>query len=126
MAPEARDAEEIVAVATEVLEDLQAIDVVKLDVRHLTSLMDYMLIASGRSDRHVRAIADELQERCKSAGIRVVSKEGTEAGEWILVDLVDVVVHIMLPRTRDFYELEKLWSISQSGSDADRASLRIR
>ena len=74
----------------------------------------------------MRAIADELAERCKAAGIPVVSREGQEAGEWILVDLLDVVVHVMLPKIRDFYELEKLWDISRPADSADRNHLGIR
>ena len=118
--------ERIVGVAHAALEELKATDVVSLDVRHLTSLLDVMIVASGRSDRHVRAIADALAEHCKSAGIHVASREGHEAGEWILVDLIDVVVHVMLPKTRSFYELEKLWDISRPADDANRDRLRVR
>ena len=110
----------------EVLDDLKAIDLRCLDVRHLTTMMDYMVIASGRSDRHVRALADALVERCKEAGVPILGQEGQEAGEWVLVDLADVVVHVMLPKTRDFYEIEKLWEISRPESDADRNHIGIQ
>lgn len=115
----------IADLAVTVLEDMKASEIVRLDVRHLTSMMDYMIIASGRSDRHVRAVAEALVERCKAANVPIVGQEGQESGEWILVDLVDVVVHVMLPRTRDFYELEKLWDISRPPDDADRDNFGI-
>lgn len=101
-----------------VLDDLKAEDVQVLDVRHLTSIMDIMIVASGRSDRHVRAVADALVERCDEAGLTLLGIEGREGGEWVLVDLADVVVHIMLPRVRAFYEIEKLWDISEVDGEA--------
>ncbi|HEX9878505.1 MAG TPA: ribosome silencing factor [Gammaproteobacteria bacterium] len=96
----------------DVLDDLKAQSVLRLDVRHLTSLMDTMIIASGGSDRHVRAVAQALLERCRQSGYEPVGVEGEAGGEWVLVDLGDTVVHIMLPKTRDFYSLENLWDIS--------------
>lgn len=95
-----------------VLDELKAEDVRRLDVRHLTSITDIMVVASGRSDRHVRALADALIERCEEHGRRPLGVEGQRGGEWVLVDLGDVVVHVMLRRTRDFYDIEKLWDIS--------------
>ncbi|HLF09883.1 MAG TPA: ribosome silencing factor [Gammaproteobacteria bacterium] len=100
------------ALVADALDDLKAQHVNSLDVRHLTSMTDTMIIASGRSDRHVRALADAVVERCQEAGIAPLGVEGKDAGEWVLVDLADVVVHVMLPRARDFYNLEKLWDIS--------------
>lgn len=93
------------------LDDLKAVDVSVLDVRHLTTVTDTMVIASGRSDRHVRAIAGAVVEQSKKAGFRPLGIEGERSGEWVLVDLADVVVHVMLPRVRDFYNLEKLWDM---------------
>jgi ribosome-associated protein len=107
-----KSAKEIAAFALAVLDDLKAENVLRLDVRHLTSLLDLMIIASGRSDRHVRALADALVERAAQAGIPLLGVEGQQSGEWVLVDLADVVIHVMLPRTRAFYELEKLWDIA--------------
>jgi ribosome-associated protein len=118
--------EQIADLAIEALDDTKAIDVHRLDVRHLTTMMDYMIVASGRSDRHVRALADALVERCKLEGVPILGQEGQEAGEWILVDLTDVVVHVMLPKTRDFYEIEKLWEIARPDPDADRSHQRVR
>ena len=107
-------------VAVAALDDLKAQDVTALDVRHLTSVTDTMLLASGRSDRHVRSLADSVVERCKEAGIVPLGVEGQEAGEWILVDLGDVVVHVMLPRVREFYNLERLWDIAAREAAAER------
>jgi ribosome-associated protein len=97
---------------------MKAENIEVLDVRHLTSIMDVMLVASGRSDRHVRALADSVVERCREVGLPLLGIEGQEGGEWVLVDLADVVVHVMLPRTRAFYEIEKLWGISLAGGEA--------
>jgi ribosome-associated protein len=87
--------------------------------------MDFMIVATGRSDRHVRSLGDALVESCKEDGIEVLGMEGKESAEWLLVDLVDVVVHIMLPRTRDFYEIEKLWDFSPRDEDANRSHIGI-
>jgi ribosome-associated protein len=103
---------ELADLVVRTLDDIKAQNVLRLDVRHLTSMTDAMIIASGRSDRHVRAIAQTLVEKCKEAGFEPLGIEGADAGEWVLVDLGDVVVHIMLPKVRDFYSLEKLWDIA--------------
>lgn len=92
------------------LDDLKARDVVVIDVRGLTSIADSMVIASGTSDRHVRSLAQSVVEKCKESGHRPLGVEGLKDGEWVLVDLQDIVVHVMLPRVRDFYNLEKLWA----------------
>jgi len=104
------------------LDGLKAADVQVLDVRHLTTVTDTMVIASGRSDRHVRAIAAAVVEQCKRAGHRPLGVEGERSGEWVLVDLADVVVHVMLPRVREFYSLEKLWDLPVRVDDAEAAS----
>ena len=92
------------------LDDLKARDVTVLDVHSLTTITDTMIVASGTSDRHVRSLAENLIEQCKKSGVRPIGVEGLEGGEWVLVDLPDVLVHVMLPKVRDFYNLEKLWS----------------
>lgn len=117
---------QIADLAVEVLDDHKATDIRCLDVAHLTSMMDFMVIATGRSDRHVRALGNALTSFCKKRSIEVLGSEGQEAAEWLLVDLVDVVVHIMLPRARDFYEIEKLWDISLCDDDADRGNLSVQ
>ncbi|HUF73557.1 MAG TPA: ribosome silencing factor [Gammaproteobacteria bacterium] len=112
--------------AIAVLDDHKATNIRCLDVSHLTSLMDFMIVGTGRSDRHVRALGDALIESCKENGIEILGSEGQEAAEWLLVDLVDVVVHVMLPRTREFYDIEKLWDISPRGDDANRTHIGVR
>lgn len=96
--------------ALEALEALKAEDIVQLDVRCLASFTDYMIFASGNSTRHVNAIAEAVIEAAERAGKAVLGVEGTDVAEWVLVDLGDVIVHIMLPDVRRYYELEKLWS----------------
>jgi ribosome silencing factor RsfS/YbeB/iojap len=91
------------------LTELKAIDVRALDVRGITDITDIMVVASGTSDRHVKSIADRVVQRCKEAGYRPYGLEGERDGEWVLVDLQDIVLHVMLPRVREFYALEKLW-----------------
>jgi len=100
------------------LDDLKAEAIIVLDVRHLTTVTDIMVVASGRSDRHVRAIAGAVVEQCKRAGFRPIGVEGARSGEWVLVDLGDLVVHVMLPRVREFYNLEKLWDMPARADDA--------
>jgi len=91
------------------LEDLKAVNIKVLDVRGLTDVADTMIVASGTSDRHVRAIAENVTVQAKAAGRRPLGTEGKQDGEWVLVDLQDVLVHVMLPRVREFYALEQLW-----------------
>jgi len=96
------------------LEEIKAKDIVVLDVHKLTSITDIMVIASGTSNRQVKALADNVVEKAKAAGCRPLSVEGEREGEWILVDLADVVVHVMMPVTREFYQLEKLWGMEEA------------
>ncbi|MBL8298640.1 MAG: ribosome silencing factor [Rhodanobacteraceae bacterium] len=97
------------------LEGLKAKDITELDVRGKTSIADYIVVASGTSTRHVKSIADEVIKFAKKAGSPPLGVEGQREAEWVLVDLGDIIVHIMLPRVREFYGLERLWSV---GGDA--------
>ncbi|HFD78860.1 MAG TPA: ribosome silencing factor [Gammaproteobacteria bacterium] len=105
--------EELKRIVLEALRDLKAVDISEIDVRGRTSVTDYMIVASGTSDRHVKSIADAVVMACKKAGVAPLGVEGEREGEWVLVDLGDVVVHVMQPRVREFYALEKLWSVAE-------------
>lgn len=102
------------------LEDTKAKDVVILDVRKMTTVTDYMVVASGTSNRHVRALADAVEKASREQGHRPNGVEGAGGGEWILLDLQDVLVHVMLPRVREFYNLEKLWSLTPAADLVSR------
>ena len=106
--------EALLELAQTSLEDSKARDIRVLDVRSLTTVTDYLLVASGTSDRHVKALASQLVETAKQAGQVPIGVEGEDSGEWVLVDLADVVVHVMQARAREFYKLEDLWT---GGSD---------
>ena len=103
---------DLVGMVEEALDELKAVDIQTLEVGKMTSITDFMVIAGGTSDRHVRAVADNVIAKAKEANVEILGVEGHEFGEWILVDLADVVVHIMQAKTRDFYKLENLWSMS--------------
>jgi len=105
------NSEQLSELVVEALEDVKGKDIVRLDVRELTSVTDYMIVASGTSNRHVKALADAVVEKSKAAGHRPIGVEGEDGSEWVLIDLGDTLVHVMLPRVREFYNLEKLWSL---------------
>jgi ribosome-associated protein len=105
------------------LEELKAKDVREIDVRGKTSIADLLVIASGTSARHVKSIADEVSKFAKKAGVMPLGVEGEQEGEWVLVDLGDVIVHVMLPRIREFYGLERLWTVGDHGHEVDAAQL---
>jgi ribosome-associated protein len=109
-------------VITAALEDMKAVNVKVLDVRALTDIADTMVIASGNSDRHVRSIAERVLEKAKAAGFRPLGTEGERDGEWVLVDLQDIVLHVMLPRVREFYGLERLWDHAETAPVATIAA----
>jgi ribosome-associated protein len=100
------------------LDDMKAVNIRTIDVRGLTDIADTMIIASGNSDRHVRSIADRVIQNAKAAGVRPFGVEGARDGEWALVDLHDVIVHVMLPRVREFYGLERLWAAAELAAPA--------
>ena len=107
----------------ETLEDLKAIDVQEVDVSGQNPLTDRFVVATGSSTRHVKSMAEKLVLKAKAAGFPPLGVEGEREGEWVLVDLNDVIVHLMLPQTRAFYNLEKLWEASnQQRSGASRSA----
>jgi len=106
------DHDALLALVTTSLEDMKAVDLVNVDVRDKTSVADNMIVCTGTSRRHVVSIAEHVSQQAKQAGLSVSGIEGVEGGEWALVDLGDVLVHVMQAATRDLYELEKLWSMA--------------
>jgi ribosome-associated protein len=90
--------------------DAKAQDIVALDVRKVSDFADYLFVASGTSTRHVASIADKVEEKLAAHGVKASGSEGHDVGDWVLIDYGDIVVHVMRPQTRDFYNLEKLWS----------------
>lgn len=110
------DIEKLKALIIDALEDLKACDIKVIDVRGKSSITDLMVIASGNSTRQVKSIADNVEKKALENGIRPLGREGEQGSEWVLVDLGDAVIHVMLPATRDFYNIEKLWDMDSSAS----------
>ncbi len=109
------DSKALCDLIVDALEEVKGKDIVTLDVRNLTTVTDYMIVASGTSNRHVKALAEAVAAKAKSAGHRAAGIEGESGSEWVLLDLEDALVHVMLPRVREFYNLEKLWSLNPVG-----------
>lgn len=109
--------EELAEIVLKTLDDMKAQDINTLDVRGKTSITDIMVFASGTSDRHVKSLAESVAFQAKMAGEPPIGIEGETEGEWALVDLNGVVVHIMQPKVRDFYQLERLWSVGDKSTD---------
>ncbi len=105
------NSDELCNLIIEALDDVKAQNIVKLDVRNMTAVTDYMIIASGTSTRHVQALVDNVAKKTTAAGHKPIGVEGEEGSEWVLLDLQDALVHVMLPKVREFYNLEKLWSL---------------
>lgn len=100
------------------LDDIKAKDIREIDVRGKTSIADVLVIASGTSTRHVKSIADEVVKLSKQAGNMPIGVEGQREAEWVLVDLGDIIVHVMLPRVREFYGLERLWTVGDAAAES--------
>jgi ribosome-associated protein len=101
--------EEIQQIVIQSLEDLKAVDIKYINVEGVAGFTDRMVFASGTSTRHVKSIANSVQDAAKKRGVTVLGMEGEDVGDWILIDLGEVVVHIMIPDTREFYDIERLW-----------------
>jgi ribosome-associated protein len=101
--------EQLQQLAIEALNDLKALDLVVMDISQLTNIADTMIICSGRSNRHVKSLAENVIKKAKEIHLSYIRSEGEDSGEWVIVDLADVIVHVMLPNTREFYNLEDLW-----------------
>jgi len=112
------NSEKLSDLVVDALEEIKGLDIIKLNVRDMTSVTDWMIVASGTSSRHVQALVDNVAEKAKAVGHRPIGVEGESGGEWVLLDLQDALVHVMLPKVREFYNLEKLWSIRPSGDAA--------
>jgi ribosome-associated protein len=111
------DSETLKNQVIDALEDIKGNDIVCLDVTGQTDIADHMVVASGNTPRQVKALVNSVLEKVKPQGVQVLSVEGTDTSEWVLVDLADVIVHVMLPQVRDFYDLERLWSLSPKDNE---------
>ena len=109
------NSEQLTALVIDALDDVKAQDIIRLDVRKMTTVTDYLVVASGTSNRHVQALVENVAEKATEAGHKPIGVEGEEGGEWVLLDLQDALVHVMLPKVREFYNLEKLWSLGPAG-----------
>jgi len=105
--------EKLKAVVLDALDDLKAKDIAVIDVRNKSSVTDLMIVATGSSNRQVKSLAENVAEKSKQNGVRPLGMEGADVGEWVLVDLGDIVVHVMLAQVRIFYQLERLWSMPE-------------
>jgi len=103
--------------ARDALEELKGVDIVAIDVSKRTTVTDWMMVVTGTSQRHVKSLADTVVEKCKENGIRPLGMEGDSEADWVLVDLGDVIVHVMTEEKREFYSLEKLWSVGPDNEE---------
>ena len=116
--PAASAKAELLKDVIEWLDEAKAEEIVSIDLAGKSSIGDYMVVASGRSDRHVGAIADQLRQKLKEAGCPTVRVEGMESCDWVLIDSGDIIVHVFRPEVRDFYNLEKMWSMDRPADAA--------
>ena len=106
------ESEALKELVMDALDDIRGQDIVALDVTQQTDIADHMVVVSGNTSRQVKALVDNVLARVKAEQVEVLGVEGADSGEWVLVDLADVIVHVMLPAVREFYDLERLWSVS--------------
>ena len=116
------NSEQLTELAVTALEDLKAQDILVMDIADKSSIADAMIVATGTSDRHVGSLASQVVEQAKAAGEKPLGIEGESSSDWVLVDLGDVIVHVMTQKSRDFYELEKLWSVSRKREETEAAN----
>ena len=116
--------QDIVTLVTAALKDIKGKDIINLETSKLTSLFQHMIVATGDSTRQVKALANNVHVQLKAAGVTIVGREGHENGEWAVIDAGDVVVHVMLPTVRDYYDIESLWGASQPNLLATRRHLQ--
>ncbi len=115
------NSEEIQQLVLSALEDAKAQSVISIDVRTVTDITDYMVIASGTSSRHVKSVADRVASTLRDAGAKPLGREGEDEGEWVLVDFGDVILHVMQPAIREHYQLEKLWGFGPGDEKASHS-----
>ena len=115
---QAFDLEKIKLAVVDAIEDIKGFDISVMDVREMTSLASYMIVASASSSRQTKAIANNVLEKLKELGVQSRGTEGEREGEWVLVDLGEIIVHIMLPTTRAYYNLEQLWGAAEDTRSA--------
>ncbi|RMP21661.1 Ribosomal silencing factor RsfS [Pseudomonas syringae pv. delphinii] len=118
MTKQKMSSEEVVQVAIAALEEVKGADILTIDVREKTSIADYMLICTGTSNRQLNALVDNVRDKVKAAGLKSLSEEGKGDSDWVLLDLGDVIVHVMTAAARQFYDLERLWK----GAELSRAA----
>ncbi len=112
-------AEQLLALVTNVLDERKAENITTIDVIGKTSFTDYMVIATGTSARHIKALCNYVAMELKEKGLVPRGIEGAQGSEWVLIDLGDVILHVMTAQTREFYQLEKLWSVENTGNDGE-------
>lgn len=113
--------EALTQLVIDALEDIKAINISVIDVARKTTITDKMIVASGNSNRQVKALVDSVLEACKKQGAMILGTEGLDTGEWALIDLGDIIVHVMQPSVRDFYNLEKLWGEQSPEQEQEEA-----